>query len=209
MIDQATLDLFRRAGAATVYEANGRMGCMDPTIQPVVSGAVVAGPAYTARCDHGDNLAVHRAVAEAEPGDILVIDGQGGAFGYIGDILAEAAMSRGIAGVVVDGTVRDAAELRRMNFPAWSRGLAMRGASKTMPGALGVPVSVGGLVVRPADVIVADDDGVCVVAAETLDKVVAATEARLAQEVSMRAALRSGALTLDLLGLRKYLVDTE
>lgn len=207
MPDQPLLDLFRRAGAATVYEANGRSGCVDPKIRPVTAGAVIAGPAFTVHCDYGDNLAVHRAVAEAGPGDVLIVDGQGGAFGYLGDILAEAAMVRGIAGVVVDGTVRDAAELRRMGFPAWSRGLCMRGASKTMPGALGGPVSVGGVIVRTGDMVVADDDGVCVVAAESVDRTRVATEARLAQEASMRDALRSGALTLDLLSLRKYLVD--
>ncbi|MEP9389204.1 4-carboxy-4-hydroxy-2-oxoadipate aldolase/oxaloacetate decarboxylase [Mesorhizobium sp. KR9-304] len=209
MTDSTTLDIFRRAGAATVYEASGRIGCLDSEIRPVVASAVVSGRAFTVRCDHGDNLAVHRAVAEAEAGDILIVDGQSGAFGYVGDVLAEAALARGIAGVVVDGTVRDAAELRRMNFPAWSRGLCIRGASKTFPGELRCPVAVGGVVIRTGDLIVADDDGVCAVAAELVERTRAGTETRLAQEASMREALRSGALTLDLLDLRKYLVDTK
>src|SRR5690349_18198617 len=100
----------------------------------MVQGLAIAGPAFCAVCERGDNLALHRAVAEASAGDIIVVAGHGEPCGYLGDILAEAARCRGIAGIIVDGSVRDAAELRKLRFPVWARGLAIRGATKTEPG---------------------------------------------------------------------------
>ena len=131
------------------------------------------------------------------------------ACGYLGDILAEAAASRGIAGVVVDGFVRDAAELNRMRFPVWARGLAIRGATKIHPGEIGQPVHCGGVRIAPGDLVVADDDGACAVPAADIGRVFEATGRRLAQEVEMRERLRQGALTLDLLDLRKYLSPVD
>jgi 4-hydroxy-4-methyl-2-oxoglutarate aldolase len=209
MIDAGGLETFRRAGAATVYEAAGRTGDVDPAIRAITPGLAIAGLAFTATCDFGDNLALHRAVAEAAPGDVLVIDAGGGAFGHLGDILAEAAVARGIAGIVIDGAVRDAAELRRMRFPTWARGLAIRSATKTKPGVTGVVVTVGGVRIAPGDLVVADDDGACAVAAASIAATLAATEKRLAAEAGIRERLRAGALTLDLLGLRKYLDGAE
>lgn len=207
MVDARALDIFRRAGAATVYEAAGRTGDVDPAIAAVTPGLAIAGPAFTAACDFGDNLALHRAVAEAAPGDVLVVAAGGGAFGHLGDILAEAAIARGLAGIVIDGAVRDAAELRRMRFPTWARGLAIRSATKTKRGATGVVLEIGGVRIARGDLLVADDDGACAVAAADVDRVLAATEKRLAAEAEMRERLRAGALTLDLLGLRAYLDD--
>ncbi|MDQ0474595.1 4-carboxy-4-hydroxy-2-oxoadipate aldolase/oxaloacetate decarboxylase [Labrys wisconsinensis] len=207
MIGPEALALFRRAGAATVYEAQGRLGDVDPAIRAVVPGRPVAGPAFCIACEPGDNLALHRGVAEAAPGDVLVVAGAGQACGYLGDILAEAALCRGIAGVVVDGSVRDATELTRMGFPVWARGLAIRGAGKARPGLTGVPVEIGGVRVVPGDLVVADDDGVCVVPLAGAAAALAATERRLRQEEAVRAGLRRGELTLDLLDLRRYLPD--
>lgn len=209
MIDARALDTFRRAGAATVYEAAGRTGDVDPAIFAVTPGLAVAGPAFTAVCDYGDNLALHRAVAKATPGDVLVIAAGGGAFGHLGDVLAEAAIARRLIGIVIDGSVRDPAELRRMRFPAWARGLAIRSAAKTKPGTIGAVVEIGGVRIAPGDLIVADDDGACAVAAADLDRVLETTEKRLAAEAGIRERLRAGALTLDLLDLRKYLEDAE
>lgn len=209
MIEASRIEFFARAGAATVYEAHGRVGDIDPAMRAIVPGLAIAGPAFCVRCEPGDNLALHHAVAEAAPGDVIVLSGDGVACGYLGDILAEAAASRGIAGVVVDGFVRDAAELNRMRFPVWARGLAIRGATKIHPGEIGQPVHCGGVRVAPGDLVVADDDGACAVPAADIGRVFEATGRRLAQEVEMRERLRQGALTLDLLDLRKYLSPVD
>jgi 4-hydroxy-4-methyl-2-oxoglutarate aldolase len=203
-----TLEFLGRAGAATVYEAAGRRGDVDPVIRAATTGLSVAGRAFTVDCEIGDNLALHRAVAEAEAGSVLVVDGHEGEFGYLGDVLAEAAAARGILGVVINGYCRDVTELRKMRFPVWSRGLAIRGATKTKPGKLRTILDFGGVRIAPGDVIIADDDGICAVGNTDLANVVVATQRRLAQEVTMRERLREGALTLDLLDLRKYLPDT-
>lgn len=205
MIEASQLRFFARAGAATVYEAYGRIGDLDPGIRTMVPGLAIAGPAFCVSCERGDNLALHRAVAEAAAGDVIVLSGHGEACGYLGDILAEAAACRGIAGVVVDGFVRDAAELTKMRFPVWARGLAIRGATKIHAGSIGAPVQCGGVRIAPGDLVVADDDGVCAVASVDLSRVFESTGERLAQEIAMRDRLRQGALTLDLLDLRKYL----
>jgi 4-hydroxy-4-methyl-2-oxoglutarate aldolase len=205
MIEASQLQFFARAGAATVYEAYGRIGDLDPLVRAMVPGMAVAGPAFCVQCERGDNLALHRAVAEASAGDVVVVSGHGEACGYLGDILAEAAACRGIAGVVVDGFVRDVAELTKMRFPVWARGLAIRGATKVRAGVTGGPVRCGGVEFAPGDLVVCDDDGVCAVARDDIARVFEATRNRLAQEVAIRDRLRQGALTLDLLDLRKYL----
>lgn len=204
MTESTPYDEFARAGVATVYEAYGRRGDLDPVIRRISSRRAIAGPAFCVACERGDNLALHRAVAEARPGDILVVAGHQGSYGYLGDILAEAALVRGIAGIVVDGCVRDAGELRRLDFPVWARGLAVRGATKTAPGRIGVAIDCGGIGIAPGDLIVADDDGVAAVAGQDVETVAAAVQARLEMESRMRDKLRQGALTLDLLDLRKY-----
>ena len=208
MIEASHLKVLARAGAATVYEAHGRIGDLDPALRAMVPGLAVAGPAFCVQCERGDNLALHRAVAEAAAGDVIVLAGHGEACGYLGDILAEAAACRGIAGVVVDGFVRDAVELTRMRFPVWARGLAIRGATKVHAGSIGTRVQCGGVRITPGDLIVADDDGVCAVGRAEIGRVFESTKQRLAQEVAIRDRLRQGALTLDLLDLRKYLSPT-
>lgn len=199
------LTRFAAAGAATVYEAYGRKGDMNPAIRRISSSRQIAGPAFCVQCAVGDNLALHRAVAEANAGDILVVSGGGGEYGYLGDILAEAAMARGVAGIVMDGSVRDAAELARMDFPVWARGLAIRGATKNQPGRLAQPIDCGGIRVTNGDLVVADDDGVAIVAQKAVSEVMSNMNARLEQESAIRQALRQGDLTLDLLNLRRYI----
>lgn len=202
MIDPRHFSEFARAGAATVYEANGRQGDVSPDIRAMVPGAAVAGRAFCVSCHPGDNLAIHRAVAVAEKGDILVVAGHGKACGYIGDILGEAAVCRGIVGAVVDGSVRDIAELRKLPFPVWARSFAIRSASKHQPGKLAVAIECGGVTVAHGDTVVCDDDGVCIVASAATEAVLRATRARLQAETDFRSRLRQGALTLDLLDLR-------
>jgi 4-hydroxy-4-methyl-2-oxoglutarate aldolase len=197
-------DEIARAGAATVYEAYGRRGDLDPAIRRISSSRPIAGPAYCVVCEKGDNLALHRAVAKASPGDILVVAGHQATYGYLGDILAEAALARGIAGVIVDGFVRDSGELRSLNFPVWARGLAIRGATKTAPGDIEIAIDCGGVRIAPGDLVIADDDGIAAVRASDLEAMMLAMRKRLDQENEIREKLRQGALTLDLLDLRKY-----
>jgi 4-hydroxy-4-methyl-2-oxoglutarate aldolase len=199
-----TRDTIARLAAldvATVHEAAGRTGDLDARIRPIQTGATIAGPAVTAACHPGDNLAIHRAVLAVRPGDVLVVTAGGHVAGYWGEILAVAAQARGVAGVVIDGGCRDTAALRHRGFPVWSAGVAVHGTLKTVPGVVNEQVVVGGVVVRPGDYVLADDDGVVVVPAERVDEVLAAAEARRDKEASALGMLRDGATTFDVLGI--------
>jgi 4-hydroxy-4-methyl-2-oxoglutarate aldolase len=196
------LERLRVAGAATVYEGAGRRGALDAGVAAVGRSRCVVGSALTVRCHVGDNLAIHAALERAAPGDMLVVDGAGAAVGYLGDVLAVAAQVRGVVGAVIDGAVRDVAEIDRLGFPVWARHRAIRGATKHEPGDVGAPIVCGGVAVDTGDVIVADADGVVAVARSALAATVTATERRLRREREIVSQLRSGALTLDVMGLR-------
>jgi 4-hydroxy-4-methyl-2-oxoglutarate aldolase len=201
----ATLALLAEAGSATVHEAADRTPLLDPAIRPIQQGASIAGRAFAVRCERNDNLAVHRAVAEATSGSILIVDAQGVPRGFWGAILTEAAMARGIVGLVMDGGVRDTAVIRSLGFPVWSRHIAAQGVDKKLPGQIGDTVRCGGVRVVTGMVVVADDDGVVAFDHDLVDKIEAATRARLDREVEIVDRLRGGDLTLDLLGLRPLL----
>jgi 4-hydroxy-4-methyl-2-oxoglutarate aldolase len=201
-------DRLRRLAAidsATLHEAQGRLGAVDPAIKPVWPAPRLAARAFTAHCHAGDNLAIHRAVAAAEPGDVLVVDAGGHVAGYWGEILCVAAQARGIAGLIIDGGCRDLEGVTALGFPIWARGVSIAGCVKVTPGTIGEPIVLGGILVRTGDFVVADTDGVAIVTAEALDGALDASERRLAKERDMMASLRAGALTLDLLGLRGHL----
>ncbi|GAA4472085.1 4-carboxy-4-hydroxy-2-oxoadipate aldolase/oxaloacetate decarboxylase [Phytohabitans houttuyneae] len=187
--------------AATVHEAAGRSGDLDPGIRPIQSGVTLAGRAVTADCHPGDNLAVHRAVLAAGPGDVLVVAAGGHLAGYWGEILAVAARARGVAGLVIDGGCRDTAALRRMGFPVWSAGVSVRGTVKRTVRSVGEPVVAGGVLVAPGDYVLADDDGVVVVPAARVAAVLDAAEARREREEAGFARLREGATTFEVLGI--------
>jgi 4-hydroxy-4-methyl-2-oxoglutarate aldolase len=191
-----------RLGSATVYEAAGAEGAVDPAIQALWPGARVCGPAFPVQCSPGDNLPVHRALEVCEAGVVLVVDASGHLAGYCGEVLAVAARARGVAGVVIDGGARDVEALERYGFPVFARGRSILRTVKHEPGRIGEPVIAGGVRVRPGDVVVADGDGVAVIAAERLSEVVEASRARMAKEDAVMERLRRGELTLDLLGLR-------
>lgn len=191
---------------ATIHEAQGRMGALDPAIKPVWPSPRLAARAFTARCHPGDNLAIHRAVAAAEPGDVLVVDAGGHVAGYWGEILCVAAQSRGIVGLVIDGGCRDLEGVRARGFPIWARGVSIAGCTKVTPGWIGGPISCGGVAVETGDLVVADGDGVAVVGARVLDATLDAAEERLEKERELMVRLRDGELTIDLLGLREILV---
>jgi 4-hydroxy-4-methyl-2-oxoglutarate aldolase len=175
---------------------------MAPRIRPVWPGARLAAPAFAVRCTPGDNLAVHVAVAGAPAGSALVVDvGIERERGYWGEVLTTAAKAREIPGLVIDGCVRDVAALQEHGFPVFSTGVALRGATKELPGMAGGTAEVGDVPVRTGDWLVGDADGVTVVPAEQLDDVLAAGTARAEREQALFDALRAGKTTVELLGL--------
>ena len=193
-------DTLLELGAATIGEAGG--SAMAPRIRPVWSGARLAAPAFTVRCTPGDNLGIHVGVARAPQGSALVVEvGIQRELGYWGEVLTTAAEARGIAGLVIDACVRDVAALEAHGFAVFSTGIALPGAKKELPAAVGAPVEVGGVVVQTGDWLVGDVDGVAVVPLADVDAVLAAGRARADKETEMFAALRAGRTTLELLGL--------
>jgi 4-hydroxy-4-methyl-2-oxoglutarate aldolase len=187
-------------GAATLGESGATT--MPPRIRPVWPGATVAAPAYPVRCAPGDNLAIHVAVTRAPSGAVLVVDvGDVSDRGYWGEVLTTGALSRGIGGLVIDGGVRDVAALERLGFPVFARTVALRGATKVERGAIGTVVDVAGVAVAPGDWVVGDVDGVVIVPGDRVRQVIDAGRARATAEEAYFAALRSGATTVDLLGL--------
>lgn len=197
------IDAFRALGAATVHEASKLDGALDPAIHAMWDGAVVCGPAFTVRCVPGDNLPVHLSLAAASPGDILVVDGGGFIGGYWGKILTVAAQERAIAGLVIDGGVRDVRDLRDLRFPVFARGLGVRGTIKRDLGALGAAVTVGGVRIEPGDLVLGDADGVVSVPVAKVDAVLLAARGRDDRERSVIERLRRGELTVDIYGLRR------
>ncbi len=199
-------DLFAelaRLGTATVHEAAGRAEVVDAPLVQIVPGSRAAGPARTVRCGQGDNLMVHAAVAEAEPGEVLVLTmPEPGPVALVGELLATQARGRGVAAVLVDAAVRDVEELRELGLPIWARHVRVRGAEKRAPGVIGEPVEVAGATIRQGDVVVLDADGAVVVARERAEEVLAAARERAERERVKRAQLEQGALSYDLDGLR-------
>ena len=187
-------------GAATLGESGGFP--MRARIRPVWPGARVAAPAFPVRCTSGDNLAIHVAVARAPAGSALAVDvGLEPELGYWGEVLTTAAQARGIAGLVIDGCVRDVAALEAHGFPVFSTGVALPGATKELPGATGGTAAVGEVAVRTGDWIVGDVDGVTVVPGAQFDEVMAAGQSRAGRERGLFDAFRDGKTTLELLGL--------
>lgn len=187
-------------GAATLGESGGQ--AMRARVRPAWVGAQLAAPAYPVRCTPGDNLAVHVGVTQAPTGSVLVVDvGDERELGYWGEVLTTAAEARGLAGLVIDGCVRDTAALAAHAFPVFSTGVALPGATKNRVGAVGVPTVVGGVEVSAGDWIVADSDGVTVVPGDALDTVLAAARARAEKETRFFAELRGGKTTVELLDL--------
>lgn len=173
------LRLLAGFGTATVCEAAGGEGIVDVDLKQVIPGSRAVGPARTVLCGQGDNLAVHEALASVRPGEVLVITmPEPAPFGAVGELIVLQAQARGAAGMVVDVAVRDIAELKEIGLPIWARFVRVRGTKKADPGRLDVPVVVGGATIRPGDVIVMDDDGVVVVAAERVGQVAEAARAR-------------------------------
>jgi 4-hydroxy-4-methyl-2-oxoglutarate aldolase len=190
-------------GSATVYEAAGREGLIDADLIQVVPGSRAAGPARTVRCAQGDNLMVHAVMAEAEPGEVLVLTMPDPApVALIGELLATQAQQRGAAALLVDASVRDVEDLVGIGLPIWARWVRVRGAEKATPGSIGEPVTVGGATIRNGDVVVLDVDGAAVVPAERTTEVLEAARERAERERLKRTRLESGELSYEIDGLR-------
>jgi 4-hydroxy-4-methyl-2-oxoglutarate aldolase len=187
-------------GSATLGESGAR--AMRSRIRAAWPGARIAAPAFPVHCTSGDNLAIHVAVARAQAGDALVVDvGDFRELGYWGEVLTTGAQSRGLSGLVIDGGVRDIAEIQAHGFPVFSSMIALRGATKSRTGTIRAPIHCGGVLVELGDWVVGDADGVVVVPETTLADVINAGRVRASKEAGMFRALWEGQTTLGLLGL--------
>jgi 4-hydroxy-4-methyl-2-oxoglutarate aldolase len=209
-VDEELIARFAVFDPATLYEAAGQSGMVDPAIRPAWQGAKVCGRAFTVECPPGDNLMLHLAVAEAQAGAVIVA--YAGAFlraGAWGEILTVAAQSRGIAGLVIDGAVRDIEAIERLRFPIFSRGLAIGACTKERRGKLDVPVQVGGRIVNPGDLVLGDSDGLVVIERDGIEDVFRAATSRHEKEAEIIRQLGQGRTTIELLHLPDFRLAPE
>ena len=195
-----------KVAAAAVSDCQGSFGPVHAEIRSRVPGKVAAGPAYTVKCYPGSIMTVHRALLEAKPGDFLVVDGEGDDRGALmGELMALQCKMNGFAGVVFDGPVRDTKGLQEVGFPVWARSVTPRVGSNRKIGQVQVPVSCGGVVVRPGDWILADDDGVVVIPQEKLEEVTAAAEKTEVYEETVAQRIKAGEQIADVLNMRGFI----
>ena len=191
-------------GTATVHEAAARSPVVDADLIQVVPGSRAAGPARTVRCGQDDNLMVHAVLAEARPGEVLVLTmPEPRPIALIGELIATQARAAGVAAILVDAAVRDVEELRELGLPVWARYVRVSGAEKRVRGEIGATVQVGGATIHQGDVVVLDADGAVVVEQERIEEVLAAARDRAERENEKRPKLQAGQLSYDLDNLRQ------
>jgi 4-hydroxy-4-methyl-2-oxoglutarate aldolase len=206
--DAGLIKALGEQGVATVHEAQGRTGFLNPYMRPIYSTARAAGSAVTVSCQPGDNLMIHAAIEVCKPGDLLVVvttsDSTDGMFG---ELLATSCQAHEIAGLIIDAGVRDVADLTAMKFPVWSKAISAQGTVKATPGSVNIDVVCAGAIVRPGDVVIGDIDGVVVVRRETAAEVVELGQRRIENEQRSRTRLKAGELGVDFYGLRAKLKE--
>ncbi len=206
--DAEVIKTLGEQGSATISEAQGRTGLLNPYMRPIYPSARVAGSAVTVLCQPGDNLMIHAAIEVCQPGDVLVVTTTSESTdGMFGELLATSCQAQGIRGLVIDAGVRDVTDLTALEFPVWAKAISAQGTVKATPGSVNVEVVCAGAIIRPGDVIVGDQDGVVVVKRETAAEVAILGQQRIEKEQKSRERLKAGELGVDFYGLRAKLKE--